>query len=58
MLLESFGGGNVVIAGDFNTLMFTLEVTKKTIRTSMEVVIMELGSRKREGFLSFVQLKT
>ena len=33
--------------------MVTLEVTQKTMKTSME-----LGSRKVKGFLSFVQLWT
>ena len=35
------------------TLMATLEVIQRTMRTSMEVLVVELGARKRKGFLSF-----
>ena len=33
-----------------------LEVTQKIIRTSMEVMVMELGTRKGKGYLSLAQL--
>ena len=36
--------------------MVMLEVTKKTMRASMEVMVMKLRTRKKKGFLSFVQL--
>ena len=36
--------------------MVPLDVTQKTMRTSMKVMAMELETRKRKGFLSFVQL--
>ena len=36
--------------------MVTLEVTRKATRTSIEVMVMELETRKRKRFLSFVQL--
>ena len=35
------------------TLMVTLEVIQKTMRTSMKVMVVELGTRKGKGFLSF-----
>ena len=38
----------VVTAGDFNA---TLEVTQKSMRTKMEVLVMELETKKAEGFL-------
>ena len=36
--------------------MVPLDVTQKTMRTSMKVTAMELETRERKGFLSFVQL--
>ena len=36
--------------------MVKLEVTQKTIKTSMEVTVMELKTRKVKEFLTFVQL--
>ena len=36
--------------------MVTLEVTQKTMRISMDVTVIDLGSRKWKGFWSFVQL--
>ena len=38
--------------------MVTSEVTQKTMRTSMEVMVMEFGTKKEKGFLSFVQVYT
>ena len=35
--------------------MVTLEITQETMRTSMEVMVMKLGTRKGKGFLGFVQ---
>ena len=35
------------------TLMATLEVIQKTMRTNMEVLAVELGTLKGRGFLSF-----
>ena len=34
----------------------TLQVTQETMRTSMEVMDIELGARKGSGWLSLVQL--
>ena len=36
--------------------MVPLDMTQKTMRTSMKVMPMELETMKRKGFLSFVQL--
>ena len=36
--------------------MVTLEVTQKTIKTNMEVTVMQLGTRKGKGSSSSVQL--
>ena len=36
--------------------MVELEVTQKTINTSIEVTVMEPKTRKVKGFLNFVQL--
>ena len=36
--------------------MVMLEVTQRTMRTSMEVMVTKLGTRKEKGFLKFVQL--
>ena len=36
--------------------MVMLELTKKTIRTSMEVMVKDLVTRKKKVFLSFVKL--
>ena len=36
--------------------MVTLEVTKKTMTTSMVVIVKELGTRKGKWFLSIAQL--
>ena len=38
------------------TLMVTSKVTQKPLRTSMGVMVMDLGTKKGKGFLSFVQL--
>ena len=43
----------VVTGGNFNN---HVENNIKNMRTSMKVMVMELGTRKRKGFLSFVQL--
>lgn len=34
----------------------TLDVMEKTVRTSTEVLVMELRARRKKQFLSFVQL--
>ena len=36
--------------------MVPLDVNRKNMRTSMEIMVMEIGTRKRKGFLSFVLL--
>lgn len=36
--------------------MVTLQVTQKTLRASMEVMVVEVRTKKGKGFLSLVQL--
>ena len=51
MLLKTLGRRKLQLKQE--TSMVLSEVTKKTIRASMEVIDMELGTRKREKILEF-----
>ena len=54
MLLECWGEGHCFYSR--RLYRFALEVTQKT-KTSMEVMVIDLGTRKEKWFWSFVQLR-